>query len=260
MNVINIENAFQINYKAEVLNTLKQRWSNNDSVNFIGNPKKQHLLFYLYNCTAKYILKDGKEIFAPKNSIIYIPEESEYKVTFFKLYDESGIPFSFYKNVIKYETKSSTHFLEALLEIDENFSYAVQSPTKILGLFYILLSEIGSYHHQKNKIFPKYNIIAKGIKALENGDTSNTKIDDLAKICNVSPIYFRKLFKEYSGITPIEYKLNTAIKNAKRQLIYSDKTICEIADVLGFSSATYFCRIFKSKVGISPAQYRKTQN
>lgn len=275
MNTIKIESAYQLNYRAEVLNTFKQKWSNDNSFNCIGNPKKQHLLFYLSNCSAIYTLKDGKEIFAPQNSIIYAPEEGEYKVRFidcntdntynsiginFRLYDEEGIPFCFDKNVKKYELNNLTRFVETLMEIDENFLYAVQSPTKILGLFYILLSEIGSYHHQKNKIFPKYNLIAKGINALESGDITNIKIDDLAKMCNVSPIYFRKLFKEYSGITPIEYKLNTTIRHAKRQLIYSDKTICEIADVLGFSSSTYFCRIFKSKAGITPAQYRKLKN
>ena len=114
MNVIKIENAYQLNYSAKVLNTFKQKWSNNECVNFFGNPKRQHLLFYLCNCSAIYILKDGKEIFAPKNSIIYAPEESEYKVSFFdcnshdvynciginfKLYDENDIPFSFDKNL-----------------------------------------------------------------------------------------------------------------------------------------------------------------
>ena len=115
----------------------------------------------------------------------------------------------------------------------------------VLGIFYILLSELGNYQRQKNKIFSKYNIIANGINALESGDTTDIKIDDLAKMCNVSPIYFRKRFKEYSGITPIEYKINTAINQAKRQLIYTDKPIWEIAEALGFSSTTYFCRIFK---------------
>ncbi len=275
MNVIKIEGAYQLNYRAEVLNTFKQKWSNNNSFNCIGNPKRQHLLFYLYSCNAIYTLKDGKEIFAPKGSIIYAPEEGEYKVRFidcnlydaynsiginFRLYDENGTPFCFDKNVKKYELNNPTQFVETLSEIDENFLYAVQSPTKILGLFYILLSEIGRYYHQKNKIFPKLNVIAKGINALESGDITSIKIDDLAKMCNVSPIYFRKLFKEYSGITPIEYKLNATIKHAKRQLLYSDKPIWEIADILGFSSATYFCRIFKSKVGITPTQYRKLQN
>lgn len=275
MNVIKIESAYRLNYRAEVLNTFKQKWSDNDTFNCIGNPKKQHLLFYLYNCSAVYTLKDGKEISAPKNSIIYAPEEGEYKVRFidcnqnddfngiginFRLYDESGIPFCFDKNVKKYDLNNPAHFAETLSEIDKNFSYAVQSPTKILGLFYLLLSEIGSYHHQKNKIFSKFNIIAKGINALENGDITDVKIDELAKMCNVSPIYFRKLFKEYSGITPVEYKLNTIINHAKRQLKYSDKPIWEIAEILGFSSATYFCRIFKSKVGITPMQYRELQN
>ena len=130
---------------------------------------------------------------------------------------------------------------------------------KIAGLFYILLSDIGRYYHTKHNILPKYNVIAKGIYTLENTCVNDIKINDLAKMCNVSPVYFRKLFKEYAGVTPMEYKLNALLAQAKQQLVYSDKSIDEIADILRFSSATYFCRIFKKKTGLTPMQYIKSE-
>ena len=55
MNVIKIESAYQLNYRAEVLNTFKQKWSNDNSFNCIGNPKKQHLLYT--NCNIIHITK-----------------------------------------------------------------------------------------------------------------------------------------------------------------------------------------------------------
>lgn len=274
MNVIPIENAYQRSYTATVLNAIKQNWANNQTYNFIGNPKKQHLLLCFFNCSAIYTFKDGTELFVPRNSIVYAPEECEYKVKFadcdttekyncisinFKLYDENKFPFCFDRNIKIYALKNAFSIIENFHALSENYQYAMHSPMKIAGMFYILLSDIGRYYHAKHNILPKYKVIAKGINALENTCVSDIKISDLAKMCNVSPIYFRKLFKEYAGVSPMEYKLNALIAQAKQQLVYSDKSIGEIADILCFSSVTYFCRIFKKKTGLTPMQYIKSE-
>lgn len=274
MKEIKIENLYQSDYTAKVLNALKSLWTNRDTFNCIGNKKKQHLLICFLNCGAEYTLKDGSKIYAPQNSIAYVPEGSEYEVKFrdcstagqynsisinFKLYDENNTPFCLDNNIKIYSLMHTSHILQNFHEIADNYQYAIQSPTRIAGLFYILLSDLGSYYHAKNNILPKYNVIAKGINALESKCINDIKISDLAKMCNVSPVYFRKLFKEYSGATPVEYRLNTLIAQAKQHLIFSNKPINEIADILGFSSPTYFCRIFKKKTGMTPVQYIKSE-
>lgn len=273
MNEIKIENLYRLNYTAKVLNAHKSSWSEKDSYNFIGNRKKQHLLICFLNCSAEYTLKDGSKIIAPQNSIAYIPEDSEYEIKFtdcnpdatynsisinFKLYDEKNTPFCLDRNIKVYSLKHASHILQNFQDIADNYQYAIISPMKIAGLFYLLLSDIGNYYYTKNNILPKYNVIAKGINALESKYINDIRISELAKICNISPVYFRKLFKEYSGTTPMDYKLNTLISQAKQHLVFSNKPINEIADILGFSSPTYFCRIFKKKTGLTPMQYIKS--
>lgn len=274
MNVMPIESAYRTSYTAVVLNAIKQKWSDQESYNFFGNPKKQHLLLFFLNCSAIYTFKDGTTLSVPRNSIVYAPEECEYKVEFtdcdttekyncisinFKLFDENNIPFCFERNIKIYALKNAASVIENFHAISENHQHTMRSPMKVAGLFYMLLSDIGGYYHTKHNILPKYNVIAKGIHALENTCANDIKIGDLAKMCNVSPIYFRKLFKEYSGVSPIEYKLNALLSQAKQQLLYSDKSIGEIADALGFSSATYFCRAFKKSTGLTPLQYIKSK-
>ena len=227
------------------------------------------------NCGAVYTLRDGREIKVSENSIVYTPEGSEYKVRFigcddndpyncvginFKLYDDDGIPFRFHDDVKVYALTNTAPVFESFCKMDEEFQYALTSPMRIVGTFYILLSDIGRYYHEKHNILPKYNIIANGINALESTYANELRIGELARMCNVSPIYFRKLFKEYAGITPMEYKLNAMIAQAKQQLLYTDKPVCEIAESLGFSNATYFCRVFKKKVGETPLEYKRSQS
>lgn len=69
--------------------------------------------------------------------------------------------------------------------------------------------------------------------------------------------YFRKMFKQYTGIAPVQYHLDLKIQRAKEMLASTDRSIKEIAFELGFHSIHYFSRIFKKKTGISPSEIRK---
>ena len=69
--------------------------------------------------------------------------------------------------------------------------------------------------------------------------------------------YFRKMYKQYTGIAPVQNHLNLKIQRAKEMLVSSDRSIKEIAFELGFHSIHYFSRIFKKKTGITPSLIRK---
>lgn len=274
MKLIKIEKLYELKYTANILNCAKQTWNNGTTYSFLENPKTQHLIMCFLNCSADFTLKDGTTFHAPNNSIVYIPEESEYIISFkncdktnefncysinFKLFDEENNPFSFEKTIKTYSLKNLPDIISKFSEIVESSSSAVYPTMKITGLFYLLLSDLSGYCRIKKKITSKYKIISKGINALENENLKNIQIDDLAKMCNVSPVYFRRLFKEYSKTTPIEYKLNSLITQAKQHLLYSDKPTSEISDMLGFSSPSYFCRIFKKKTGMTPTEFVKKE-
>ena len=70
--------------------------------------------------------------------------------------------------------------------------------------------------------------------------------------------YFRKMFKQYTGIAPVQYQLDLKIRRAREMLVSTDRTIKEIAYDLGFQSIHYFSRIFKKKTGMAPSEIRKT--
>ena len=272
MKVVKIESLYRSKYTATLLNAIKQKWTSGYVFDCMGEPKRQHLMLYFINCSAVYTLKDGRELVAPRNSVVYTPEGCEYRVRFtdcdhsgsynavginFKLYDEEGLPFRLHDDVKIYTLNRAEPVSEGFHRIAEEGQRAVYSPMKATGLFYVLLSDIGSYYHTKHNVLPKYNVIARGINMLESTDVYDLKVNDIARECNVSPIYFRKLFKEYSGMTPIDYRLNAVINQAKQHLIYSDRSVSEISDMLKFSSTTYFCRAFKKKTGLTPMEYVK---
>ena len=81
-----------------------------------------------------------------------------------------------------------------------------------------------------------------------------------AKYCSdrlkLSPNYFTDLLKQETGYTVREFIQNRRIEIAKQWIIESDKSISEIACVLGYSSTEYFNRLFEKLTGHKPQEYR----
>ncbi len=76
---------------------------------------------------------------------------------------------------------------------------------------------------------------------------------------NLGYSYFRKMFKNYTGVPPAKYHLDLRIIRAKDMILSSGKTIKEISYDLGFQSNYYFSRAFKNKVGVSPSEIRNSR-
>ncbi|WP_316837225.1 AraC family transcriptional regulator [Pedobacter nutrimenti] len=78
-----------------------------------------------------------------------------------------------------------------------------------------------------------------------------------AQDLNVGYSWFRKLFKNYTGLSPGQYYLQLKIEKAKEMLCNSNIPIKEISIDLNFDSSFYFSKIFKEKTGLKPTEYRK---
>lgn len=85
----------------------------------------------------------------------------------------------------------------------------------------------------------------------------NIDLKHLADHYNIGYSYFRKMFKNYTGVAPHQYYLELKIMRAKELLLSTDKSVKEISFELGFQSIHYFSRIFKIKIGQNPSEFRK---
>lgn len=73
--------------------------------------------------------------------------------------------------------------------------------------------------------------------------------------------YFRRLFKESTEQSPVEYLQALRINHAK-SLIHqygSSRSLTEIAKNSGFHDPLYFSRVFKKVTGVSPRRYSQEQ-
>ena len=77
-----------------------------------------------------------------------------------------------------------------------------------------------------------------------------------AKKVHLTPKHFSTLIKKVSGTNATEWINRYVILEAKSMLMYSDKSIQEIAFALNFPNPSFFGRYFKHHTGMSPGEYR----
>jgi AraC-like DNA-binding protein len=89
-------------------------------------------------------------------------------------------------------------------------------------------------------------------------ESLNRKINavEIANELNVGYSYFRRMFKKYTGISPVQYHIQLRLKKAESMLAIKDKPVKEIAFELGFQSIFHFSQLFKQKTGLSPTAMR----
>ncbi|MBP7358606.1 MAG: helix-turn-helix transcriptional regulator, partial [Prevotella sp.] len=81
-------------------------------------------------------------------------------------------------------------------------------------------------------------------------------IQQLAEEFGISYSTFRKLFKEYTGISPALYQQDLKLQRAKELLTSTDLSVKEIAYRLNFETPDYFSSRFKIKTGRRPSELR----
>lgn len=83
------------------------------------------------------------------------------------------------------------------------------------------------------------------------------RLDDMARALHLSPYHLSHLFKEATGVSITEYLITRRIHQAVLLLTTTNKPISWIAEEIGLTNNSYFCKLFKTHMGITPHQYRK---
>ena len=83
---------------------------------------------------------------------------------------------------------------------------------------------------------------------------------ELAALCGMSEVYFRKAFTAIAGDSPIGYVRNLRMKKAAELLKTDFVSLSDAAISLGFADISEFSRAFRKYAGISPREYVKSLN
>ena len=82
-------------------------------------------------------------------------------------------------------------------------------------------------------------------------------IEEFARELNLDYPSCRRLFKDYTGLSPYQYFLQLKIHRARHLLQEGNLSVKEVSYELSFDNQYYFSRIFKKKTGRSPSEWQR---
>jgi AraC-like DNA-binding protein len=166
-------------------------------------------------------------IFAPDRPVIQVGEREEILDTFLKIFD-----------LVEKEQPGFQHIAS--------------------GLIIKLLGYLVAFEKQKEFSGKKIAEVIEEVRFQMRSEVGrNFDLEKFAAENNMGYSWFRRMFKNYTGLSPRQYCIQLKIMRAKELLLSTNLTVKEISYELGFESIHYFSRMFKQKTGINPTKFRK---
>lgn len=127
-----------------------------------------------------------------------------------------------------------------------------------LQLVLVILSRVQNKRKERIEHHPhqKKDLIFDALIFIEKHLDEKINFLELAEKSFMSPNYFRTIFKDVTGLTPVEYLNRMRIV---KSLEYLEREKCSIADAaakVGIYDANYYSRLFKKIMGYSPRYFK----
>ena len=91
---------------------------------------------------------------------------------------------------------------------------------------------------------------------LEEHHLERWSVADYARALSVTPTHLNRITRAATGDTASHLILNRLIREARRNLVYTNLPVSTIAYALGFDDPAYFSRVYASATGLSPRAFR----
>lgn len=99
-------------------------------------------------------------------------------------------------------------------------------------------------------------LIQRALEYIEkNMDNTEYAVEDLSRDLGMTRMNLYRKLQSITGNTPSDFIKSIRLKRAAQLLQGSQLTMVEVADRVGFSSASYFTKCFKDMFGVLPTQY-----
>ncbi len=152
--------------------------------------------------------------------------------------------------------RTTDTILELIAQKKEFYQECVKNQLTSLVLLIARLSPRQSIQEIK-KLDASGDQILPALYYIEQQYMYPIKIEELAKICNMSETNFRRVFKAATNMKPLDYINTIRVQNACSMLRSSSDSMKDIAVKAGFGTVSTFNRDFKKILGTSPYQWKK---
>lgn len=227
-----------------------------NSVKGQSTPIKNRPSYGLSFCQSGRITYDlnGQRTVSDPSCAVFLPQNKTYTV----IRDENGVfpVINFLSSdficdqITAIPLQNSNLYLKEFEKM-KTLSLYKENRAEIISIFYHILHQLSEENSTRNILLPALSYLSEHYPdpLLSNAE--------LAAQCNISEVYFRKIFVESYHITPRQYLIDIRLNRAKQLLAEGTLKISAVAEQCGFTNQYHFCRIFKEKTNVTPSEYRK---
>lgn len=208
---------------------------------------KIHNVFYGEN-VATIDTEAGDLVFIPKGCsyvTTYLEDDTELKIVQFDLLSGS------FPSYLQGPTKID---LLGAGEIMDDFFKPLKNPASNHPLYYLskLYELLWQITKQQSGTSTKYKKLRPALQYISEHYAVNQPISFYAELCDMSEVNFRRVFKDYVGTSPTEYRNDVRLDHAKTMIGSGEYNVSEAAQLCGFSNLSFFIRLYKKKYGHTP--------
>ncbi len=167
--------------------------------------------------------------------------------------------------IVQLREKEKKHFAMMLYFFEEDFGIRDQLQGEMLRSLLKRLLILSTRMIKEEQLPPditnvqldtirQYNLL------VEKHFREKHQVQDYADLLFKSPKTLSNLFHKYGNKTPLTVIHERILLEARRLLLYSEKTVEEIAYTLGYKDSGHFSKFFKKQEGVSPSLFKKEKS
>jgi AraC-like DNA-binding protein len=269
MQTLHVSDAANRALFCEALECHRQIWQYHNSSweGYVKEPRfADGLMLVCSPIRVKFCDETGRILLAEQGDVIYAPQGIRYRVDF----ENGGGEPDLYTVNFRLKTAQG----EPIRLGDSLCRLSAMTPEVRLiteELYGIFLYPNGNAWHRHAKLLELlaavadaaddrcggYGKIDAGVRLLQSEWNQNHRVERYARACGMSESGFYRYFKEWSGLSPNDYRIHMRIEAARSMLQNSTLEVQEIAYRVGFADPYYFSRCFCRLTGGSPSAFRK---
>ena len=227
--------------------------------------RQNHGLAIHLGGNKEYHFSDGRILRTTENTIIYLPKSSTYSVKTILHGECYAINFDILEDIsfspFVVNAKAASDFINNFKSVKKywemkDVGYKMRCKASLYNIICSMQEEYRKTYLPKSK----FRIIESAVEYInKNYISKNINVSALSDMCGITPEYFRKIFREFFGCSPIIYINKMKITRAKELISSGMYSVSEVCELSGFTDASYFSREFKKAVGVSPSEYKSRQ-
>lgn len=157
------------------------------------------------------------------------------------------------------EQQAFTILLEVMMyELKNRDEVQMEMMKTVLKRFIIMCTRLAKLQYADKLIDPKDMDTVRHFSALvEKYFRTLHKVSEYAEIMNKSPKTLSNVFKMLGERNPLQIIHERMILEAKKLLLFTDKSAKEISYELNFSDPVQFSRLFKNVTGLTTSEFKR---